>query len=89
MILYYSKNKLLFSCTINTPTIDKFWNISGGDSCELFGIRCSLFEDESTTEVRSFQLRNDKLVENGRVKWKCSETSSRRFHPEIKSACNV
>ena len=53
------------------------------DSNSLYGIRYMFTDrtDERPTEVRSFQLRNDKLVENGGVKWKCSEGSTEKSEP--------
>ena len=54
----------------------------------LYGIRFSdEFWNQRPTEVRSFQLRNDKLVENCGVKLKFSEDSTRES--EIMSACFV
>ena len=64
-----------------------------GKDGKVYGVRqyrskISKHEFHHWTEIRAFQLENDKLVDGG-VKWKNFEVSTSKDYPEITSACFV
>ena len=91
LVIFDLKNDCFHLSKDLLPAHDNYnFKFACSGSGSLYGISCLLSDecwDERPTEVRSFKLRNDKLVENGGVKWKCSKGSTR--NSEIESACFV